>query len=42
MIEKYMLKQEVGSGQFGQVFLGINTLTNAQVAVKQMPLNKFA
>jgi len=33
-IDKYILKQQIGSGQFGQVFQGLNTLTNQLVAVK--------
>ena len=41
MIEQYSIVREIGSGQFGKVFSGVNTIKNEKVAIKQMSLSKF-
>ena len=34
---KYKIIKKIGSGSFGEIFLGINVLTNEQIAMKLEP-----
>lgn len=42
IVENYVLYESVGAGQYGKVFRAKNTQTNETVAVKTIPLQKFA
>lgn len=32
--EKYQLGRKIGNGSFGEIYLGVNTQTNEEVAIK--------
>jgi serine/threonine-protein kinase ULK/ATG1 len=42
IVENYKLYEEIGAGQYGKVFRAIDTKTGETVAVKVIPLEKFA
>jgi len=42
IVENYVLYESIGAGQYGKVFRAKNTQTNETVAVKTIPLQKFA
>ena len=42
IVENYVLYDSIGAGQYGKVFRAKNTKTNETVAVKTIPLQKFA
>jgi serine/threonine-protein kinase ULK/ATG1 len=42
IVENYILHEIIGSGQYGKVHRAINTKTNEIVAVKVIPLKRFA
>jgi len=42
IVENYVLYESIGAGQYGKVFRAKNTQTNEIVAVKTIPLHKFA
>ena len=42
IVENYILYESIGAGQYGKVFRSKNTQTNETVAVKTIPLQKFA
>jgi len=42
IVENYVLYESIGAGQYGKVFRAKNTQTNETVAVKTIPLHKFA
>lgn len=42
IVENYILYDPIGAGQYGKVFRAKNTKTNETVAVKTIPLQKFA
>ena len=42
IVENYVLYESIGAGQYGKVFRSKNTQTNEIVAVKTIPLQKFA
>ncbi len=41
VVEKYLLQDKVGSGQFGDVFKGRHLVTNEIAAIKVLKLSKF-
>ncbi len=40
-VDNYILERIIGSGQFGSVFKGYDTITNIDVAVKVIPRSKL-
>ena len=38
--KNYVLKKKIGSGSFGDVWLGVNSQTNQEVAIKLEPYDK--
>ena len=41
IIENYTIYEQIGEGEYGKVYRGIDTNTNAPVAVKVVHINKF-
>jgi len=41
VVEKYLLQEKIGSGQFGDVFKGRHLITNGVTAIKVLKLKKF-
>ena len=40
-VDNYILERKIGSGQFGAVFKGYNTLNNQDVAIKVIARSKL-
>jgi len=41
VVEKYLLQEKIGSGQFGDVYKGRHLVTNGVTAIKVLKLKKF-
>ncbi len=41
VVEKYLLQEKIGFGQFGDVFKGRHLITNGVTAIKVLKLKKF-